>query len=271
MMKQFLWTVLIGVTGMWAQQQPPPPLLHGLVSQIASGEDWKTTLTLFNPTAAQSEVVIVFRADDGSPLSLPLVVTQGGARQTGMASEVGRTIQPLATLVIESEAPAGSGISIGWADVISRTRITGSAIFRQARSDGRSVEAIAPVDYSLLRSLVVPFDNREGVATGVALVNPMDTQVNLIVRSRNENGIELDQSRLILPAGGHTAFVIGERFPSIAGLQGTIEFLVPGSFGDAGSGAPPAQLTGLGPRFSITGGFTSIPVLHLNEPLATQP
>jgi len=50
----------------------------------------------------------LFRADDGSPLSLPLVVTQRGARQTGTSSEVGRTIQPLATLVIESEAPANS-------------------------------------------------------------------------------------------------------------------------------------------------------------------
>jgi hypothetical protein len=250
---------LITVTGIWAQQVPPPS--HGYVSQLASGGGWKTTLTLFNPTSGQVEVSVLFRADDGSPLSLPLVVTQGGAQLTRTSSEVGRTIQPLATLRIESEAPAGSSVLTGWADVISRTPIAGSAIFSQQGQDGRSVEAVVPLDYSTLTSVVAPFDNRAGAATGVALVNPTDSPVNLIVRSRNENGIELDQSRLLLPPRGHTAFVIAERFPSIAGLQGTIEFLNPA--------AP--QLTGLGLRFNTTGGFTSIPVLHLSEPLATQP
>ena len=258
-MKQLVLAALICVTRMLAQEPLPPS--RGYVSQIASGGNWKTTLTLFNPTSGQAQVSVLFRADDGSPLSLPLVVTQGGARQAVTSSEVGRTIQPLATLVIESEGPAGSSVLTGWAEVISRARMMGSAIFSQQSPTGRSVEAIAPVDYSVLPSLVVTFDNREGVATGIALVNPTDSQVNLIVRSRNENGIELDQSRLMLPPRGHTAFVIAERLPSIAGLQGTIEFVSPIA----------AQLTGLGLRFTAAGGFTSIPVLHLNEPLATQP
>jgi hypothetical protein len=258
-MKLLEWTALISVTGMWAQE--PPPLLRGYVSQIASGGGWKTTLTLFNPSSGQGQVSVLFCADDGSPLSLPLVVTQGGARQAGTSSEVGRTIQLLAVLVIESEAPAGSSVLTGWAEVISPTRVTGSAIFSQQGQDGRSVEAIVPLDYSALPSVVVAFDNRAGAATGVALVNPTDSQVNLIVRSRNENGIELDQSRLMLPPRGHTAFVIGERVPSIAGQQGTIEFLSPIA----------AQLTGLGLRFGAIGGFTSVPVVHLSEALVTQP
>ena len=107
-MKQLVWMALISVMSICAQQQQPPPLARGYVSQIASGGGWKTTLTLFNTTSAQTQVSVFFRADDGSPLSLPLVITQGGARQTGTASQVGLTIQPLATLVIESEAPAGS-------------------------------------------------------------------------------------------------------------------------------------------------------------------
>ena len=259
MMRQLIWTALIAVTGMWAQEPAPPG--RGYVNQIASGGGWKTTLTLFNPTSSQGQVSVVFRADDGSALSLPLAVTQGGARQTGTGSEVSRTIQPLATLVIESEAPAGSGVLTGWAEVVSYTRITGSAIFSQTGADGRSVEAICPVDYNVLPSMVVPFDNRQGAATGVALVNPTNDQVNLIVRSRNENGIELGQSRLMLPPRGHAAFVIGDQLPSIAGQQGTVEFVSPVA----------GLLTGLGLRFSASGGFTSVPVVHLSVPLATQP
>jgi hypothetical protein len=109
--------------------------------------------------------------------------------------------------------------------------------------------------------MVVPFDNREGSATGVALVNPTDSQARLIVRSRNENGIELDQNQLVLPPKGHAAFVIGDRFPSTMGQQGTIEFVSPTA----------EMITGLGLRFTASGGFTSIPVLHLTEPLMTQP
>jgi hypothetical protein len=257
-MKQLVWAALISVSSLWAQ---PPAVARGYVSQIASGGGWKTTLTLFNPTAGQGQVSVLFHADDGSPLVLPLVVTQGGVRQMGTSSELDRTIQPLATLVIESEAPAGSGVLTGWAEVLSRSGIRGSAIFSQKVSDGRSVEAIAPVDFSILQSMVMPFDNREGAATGVALVNPTNNQVNVIVRARNENGIELSQRRVSLPAQGHTAFVIGERFPELAGQQGTIEFLNPIE----------GLVTGLGLRFSASGGFTSVPLLHLAQPLVTQP
>jgi hypothetical protein len=258
-MKRFVCAALMGVVAMWAQEPAPPG--RGYISQIASGGGWKTTLTLFNPTSSQGQVLILFHADDGSGLSLPLVVTQGGARQTGTGAEVSRTIQPLATLVIETDAPAGSGVVVGWAEVVSYTRITGSAIFSQTGADGRSVEAICPLDYNVLTSMVVPFDNRQGAATGVALVNPTNEQVNLIVRSRNENGIELGQSQLMLPPKGHTAFVMGEQLPGTGGQQGTVEFVSPVA----------SLLTGLGLRFSATGGFTSVPVVHLSVPLATQP
>jgi hypothetical protein len=260
-MKLFVCMALLILTSVWAQSPQPRPLAHAYVSQIASGGGWKTTLTLFNPASRQDTVTVLFRADDGASLSIPLVVTQGGARQVGTSSEVSRTLQPLATLVIESEAPVTSNTLVGWAEVISSRPIPGAAIFSQRDQDGRAMEATAPLDSSALSSLVVPFDNRAGFASGVALVNPTDSPVLLIVRSRNENGIELDQSRLELPARGHTAFVIGDRFPSSTGQQGTIEFVNPTA----------ERLTGLGLRFNAAGSFTSIPVLHLMEPLVTQP
>jgi hypothetical protein len=235
--------------------------IRAYISQIASGGGWSTTLTLFNPTSGQDTVTIAFQADDGSALPLPLIITQGGARQVLTSSEVSRTIQPLATLTIESEAPSTSATLAGWAEVTTVRSFSGSAVFRQRFQDGRTVEAIAPLDSSAPSSVVVPFDNREGSSTGVALVNPADTQVNLIVRSRNENGIQFDQNRMMLPPRGHSAFVIADRFPSSIGQQGTIEFVSPIA----------ERLTGLGLRFSASGGFTSVPVLHLTEPLATQP
>jgi hypothetical protein len=261
-MKLFVFTTLVTFTGLWAQSPSQPRVARGYFSQIASGGGWKTTLTLFNFTAAQTDVMVLFRAGDGSALSLPLVVTQGGARLVGTSSEVSRVIQPLATLVIESEATAAGNTFAGWAEVISERPVSGAAIFRQRGQDGRTVEAVGSLDSTTLPSLVVPFDNRDGVASGVALVNPTGDQVLVIARSRNENGIELDQARFLLPPWGHTAFVLGDRFPSSTGLQGTFEFLTT----RAGE-----RLTGLGLRFSASGGFTSIPVLHLPQPLATQP
>ena len=76
--------------------------------------------------------------------------------------EVSRTLQPLSTLTIESEGPATSTTLVGWAEVTSLRPFSGSAVFRQRSADGRTVEAVAPLDSSAPSSVVVPFDNREG-------------------------------------------------------------------------------------------------------------
>jgi hypothetical protein len=146
-----------------------PTMISSSASQFASGGGWKTTLTLVNLSPTQNSVRLGFRGADGRPLTLPVVITQQGASQPAVS--VDRTIEPGATLVVESEAPASVATLVGWAEVTSSGPLAGFAIFRQRGPDGRDSEGTAPVESSRASSLVLPFDNTGGFSTGVALVN----------------------------------------------------------------------------------------------------
>jgi hypothetical protein len=252
-MQRFVRTVLISLvfgsgSAAWAQQPTP---IHSSISQIASGGGWKTTLTLLNLSSTANSVTVAFQGDDGMPLVLPLVITQEGASQPRVSSEVTRVVPALATLLIESEAPATSETLTGWADVVSLRPFAGFAIFRQRAPDGRDSEGTAPLEGTSLPGLILPYDNSEGSSTGVAMVNTSAGRVLLVAVVREENGLVLGQYGVPLIARGHTAFVVGERLPASKGRRGSIEFQ------NSGSGT----VTGLGLRFSASGSFTSIPVV----------
>ncbi len=225
-----------------------PTVIFGSANQIASGGGWKTTLTLLNLSSTQNSVRVVFRGDDGSPLTLPLMVTQQGVSQAVTAVE--RTVEPGATLLIESEAPASSATVVGWAEVVSAGPVSGFAIFRQRGLDGRDSEGTAPLESSKTSSLILPFDNTTGFATGVALVNPTAQATIISATIRDDNGAQIGLEAVSLPAMGHVSFAVADRFSVTSNRRGIIVFE------STGGGA----VAGLGLRFSPFGTFTSVPV-----------
>jgi hypothetical protein len=227
-----------------------PTIFSNSASQIASGGGWRTTATLVNLSSTQNSVRVAFRGDDGHPLTLPLVVTQQGNPQAATAASVERTVEPGATLLIESEAPASSATLVGWAEVISSGPVSGYAIFRQRSQDGRDAEGTAPVESSRTSSLILPFDNTAGFVTGVALVNLTTEAVILNATIRDDSGAQSGLQAVALPAMGHTSFAVPDRFSITANRRGTIEFR------NTAGGA----VTGLGLRFSASS-FTSIPII----------
>ena len=227
-----------------------PTIISSSASQIASGGGWKTSLTLINLSSAQNPVRVVFRGDDGRPLIQPLVVTQQGNPQAASASSVDRTVESGATLLIESEAPSSSATLVGWAEVISSGPVAGFAIFRSRGPDGRDAEGTAPLETGTASSLVLPFDNSAGFATGVALVNGTGDPVIVTATIRDDNGAQIGLQAVALPAMGHTSFAVADRFSMTSGRRGIIEF----------RSTTGGAVSGLGLRFSPFGSFTSIPV-----------
>ncbi|MCX6630979.1 MAG: hypothetical protein NTW28_25485 [Candidatus Solibacter sp.] len=225
-----------------------PTSMTSSASQIAVGGAWKTSLTLVNLSAAQNPVRVAFRGDDGRPLTLPFVVTQQGATQAASGSSVERTVQPGATLLIESEAPSSATVT-GWAEVISSGPVAGFAIFRQRGPDSRDSEGTSPLESGGTASLLLPFDNTAGFVTGVALVNATSEAVIVTATIRDDNGAQIGLQAVALPAMGHTSFGVTDRFSMTSGRRGIIEFR------NTAGGA----VTGLGLRFSSFGSFTSIP------------
>jgi hypothetical protein len=100
-------------------------------------------------------------------------------------------------------------------------------------------------------SYSLAFDNTSSIATGVAVANLGAVPVNIPVLIRDNTGAQIGSANLSLPANGHAAFVLTDKFASTANQTGTIEFDTP----------PNGQITVLGLRFPPSGKFTTIPVL----------
>jgi len=227
-----------------------PTVISSSLVQIASGGGWKTTITLVNVSALPISVTLAFWVDNGQPLSLPYTVFQSGRSTSGTGSSLGRTINPGTRVLIETEAPALGPILVGWGEVTSVGPIDGYAIFRQRSQSGDS-EGTASLSSGNSSSIVLPYDNTTGFATGVALIN--STTDGIIIRAtiRDDDGLQIGLDAIVLPAKGHTSFFVGDRFPVTSGRGGIIELQ-----STTGGG-----IAGVGLRFSASGTFTSVPVI----------
>ena len=228
-----------------------PTITSSSASQIASGAGWKTTLTIVNLSGGPNSLNVSFRGDDGSPLILPLVVTQQGAAQSATTSSVNGTLGPGATLLIESEGPVSSSLLVGWAEVLSSAPVAGFSIFRQRGQDGRDAEGTASLQNITSSSLVLPFDNAAGFATGVALVNLTTDPVIVNAVIRDDNGAQIGLQAVALSGKAHSSFFLTDRFSITSGRRGTIEFQ------NTAGGA----VAGIGIRFNPLGSFTSVPTI----------
>ncbi|MCX7605372.1 MAG: Ig domain-containing protein, partial [Bryobacteraceae bacterium] len=240
---QATFTLTIG-----AGTQPPRT---GVISQVASGGSWKTSITLLNANASPALVRINFFGDEGGTLTLPLTVIEGTGSTTTVAATVERSIPPRGTLIVESEALT-SAILVGWAEVRSTLPVSGFAIFRQKHGSGVDSEGTSPLETSAPRGFLLPMDNLTGFSTGIALVNlAPDEAATVTAILYDERGVEYARGEISLPPNGHTSFSAPARFPSATGRRGFIEFRTD----------RPAGLMGLGLRFQPTLSFTSVPIV----------
>ncbi|MBI5084638.1 MAG: putative Ig domain-containing protein [Acidobacteria bacterium] len=222
----------------------------GVISQLASGGGWKTTISLSNLNAAIAQVRVNLVGEDGLPLILPMTVTQGGNSITVTASTVDRTLGANATLLIETEA-AVSVTTVGWADVRSSLPVTGYAIFRQRQGSGAESEGTSVLESKIQTSVIVPYDNLVGFSTGVAIVNlGSDAQGLITAIMRDDTGAEVGRDLIQLPPNGHASFSMHARFPVLSGRRGFVEF----------QSNQPGGMTALGLRFNPAMSFTNVPV-----------
>lgn len=231
----------------------PQPTRSGVLSQVASGGGWKTSLYLVNTSTAAVPITVKFWSNTGTALTLPLSVTQTGATHVSTTSSVSATVAKNSTLLIESDS-GESVSSVGWAEVISTGSITGYGVFHFTSSAGIESEGTVPLEATFAPSFILPYDGTDGFVTGVALTNLSAAQTTSVSATVwDMNGKQLTTKTLSLPKGGHTSFMLADTFPSTAGNRGIVEFR---------TGSTSLNLTGLGLRVSPVGGFTSVPNLH---------
>ncbi len=231
--------------------EPQPPARVGVLPHIAAGGGWNTVITLVNSSAAAVPVIVSFYDEAGAALSFPVTTTQQGTTQTATSSAVNTTIEPNASLVVSVGGQLPSTL-VGWADVDSTVPLGGYAIFRYSPQSGSPEEGTVLLQSQLPSAFTLPYDNTNGFATGVALVNLSTASATITATAWDANGNSLGGESIELDAYGHTSFTLPSEIAKTAGQLGIVTFQ---------SGGTSGSIAGLGLRFSPFNTFTSVPTI----------
>jgi hypothetical protein len=216
-----------------------------IISHIADGAKWKTTIILVNLDAVPAPFILNFWKDDGT--AYPISLTGRGTLST-----VSDTIPAGGSRTIESDGTA-SALGTGWAEVISSQSIGGTAIFRD---QNLNQEAAVPLLSSSAARVLLPFETgAANLNLGVALANPSQTQdITVTGTLRNGQGQVITSSTTPLARHGHTAFVLSNPSSRPEDQRGVLEL-----------SSSAGQVFALGIRGN-NGAFTSIEALTPQDP-----
>ncbi|HEY3837554.1 MAG TPA: putative Ig domain-containing protein [Bryobacteraceae bacterium] len=227
----------------------PPLARTGVLAHIAAGGGWSTSIYLANTSSNTVGVQLALHADDGSPLSLGMAITQQGQTQNATGASLTTAIAPNATLVITSGDPTAP-LSTGWVDVLTSGPINGFAVF-STTENGTASSGTSPLQTSFESRADVPYDNRSGFVTAAALANLANTPATVTATIWDPTGVLLGTQTVQLPANGHTSFLLPTQFPVSGGVQGIVQFQ-----------SSAGNLAGVGLQVSPQGTFTSVPVIE---------
>jgi trimeric autotransporter adhesin len=244
------------------QQAASIPNLNviGSMAHLAAQENWTTTFTLVNQSAASATARLSFFGDDNSysldpngsgPLALPLTLPQQTALPGPLlAASFDRTIAANASLIATTAGPQTPPVLIGSAQLAASGAMDGFAIFHQIQTQQ---EAVVPMETRNASSYLLPFDNTNGLVLGIAMANISAQAVTVQVVIRDDTGTALTPGPPIqLAAGDHFQFGLATQFPVTADKRGTIEFDTPAG----------GQISVLGLRFTPpNNALTTIPAL----------
>jgi hypothetical protein len=219
----------------------------GAMAHLAVNGGWQTTFVLVNTDRAAGSATLSFYDDNGTPLLLPVTFPQGTIPPQP-ASTLTETIPANASLWVQSTGIAIAPLQTGSAQLTTTGEISGFVIFRY-NTNGQ--EAVVPLESRGASSYLIPFDNTQGTATGIAISNASGQAINIPVILRDGNGNPLTSGSIALNANGHTSFVLSAQFPKTTGVLGTAEFDTPVG----------ATISVLGIRSPPALTFTTLPAL----------
>ena len=219
------------------QQAASIPSLNiiGSMAHLAAEENWTTTFTLVNKSAASATSRLSFSGDTidpsgNGPLMLPLTFPQQSAASGPLlAASFDKTIAANASLIATTAGPQTPPVLVGSAQLAATGAVDGFAIFHQIQTEQ---EAVVPMETRNASSYLLAFDNTNKLVLGVAVANvsAQDAVIPVIVRDDTGAIISTQRTSISLGGNGHTSFVLSDLatgFPETANIRGTIEFDTP--------------------------------------------
>lgn len=221
-----------------------------IITHIADGGSWKTSITLINLSQAKTATyTLKFYGDSGAAKSFPF-------EGVGNASTLTGTLPAGGSTVIKTTG-TGAATTQGWAqfDFFSTTdSVGGWAVF----TNGNGNEAAVPFESDLDENPILSFDNTNGYGMGVALVNSDSSPVTITATFKDGSGSILGVRQLTMDPMTHTSFIFADQWPFTAGRQGMVYFQCSDMFGANAFG-----VAVLGLRFTPKGAFTSVAAFEL--------
>ena len=215
------------------------PSVTMVLPQFVFGGGWHSALYFTNTSGNRVSFPVNFFSETGGPLVVPSV---GG-------SSVTIDLAPRATSIIE--APNVGSLTQAYASVVLPNAVRGYGVFRLSVSGVPDQEAIVPLSESSGTTSTLIWDETSFV-TGIAIVNPSNTQANISVVVYDTSGTTISSFSISLGPGNKVATALKE-LPGLSGLTG--------SRGSAQFTAASGNLAVLGLRFNgVT--FTSIPTTN---------
>jgi hypothetical protein len=207
----------------------------GSMPHLAGEENWTTSFTLVNKSAASAQSRVSFFGDaadpsGNGPLTLPLAFPQlPNAASPVLSPSLDRTLGSNASLIMTTAGPQTPPVLVGSAQLAATGAVDGFAIFHQTVT---TQEAVVPLETRNASSYVLAFDNTNGLVLGVALENVSAQSAIIPVIIRDDTGAVISSpgTTISLGGSGHTAFVLSHPalgFPVTANIRGTIEFDTP--------------------------------------------
>lgn len=220
----------------------------GILPQVVSGGGWSTTFVLLNTGGATAKARLDFYDDQGAPLPLTLNQSHWFDTTPATTATASATLAPGTMALLKASGDLVS--RSGWARLSAEGNV-GMYALLEYPGGSATREAAEPVSTPAANAYLLPFDNTNGYANGVALANNSAQSASVLATLRDSTGVTVNADVLSLPAWGHISFETGSRYPVTANQTGTIEF----------SSVLSGQIGVLGIRAGSNGSFTVVPAL----------
>jgi hypothetical protein len=216
------------------------------LTYLALGSGWDTSLHFINAGASVLRATAEVYRDNGSPMEL--LVTETDGKTTAENFLVDQFFNPHASSNLTA---SGAGSILAQTGSIRYFHDPGLGAFLRFRWNVNGQEALVPMETRNATSYILPFDDTNGIATGVAIANIANQSATTVTATiRNNSGAIIWSEPFTMNAASETSFVLADRFAVTAGISGTIEFRTD----------QPGQISALGIRFPPSLHFSTIPV-----------
>jgi hypothetical protein len=192
-------------------------------ADVLAGGGFETLMTFINMSSAPAQFTLTFYDDNGNPVLVPLTNPDGSVSRYSAVNFTmdGNTSQELVVANVDSST------NYSWTYLSfpgSPSPIAGLAVVRTYDSSGNIFTETSETlsnykDYDFF----APYDNLQGIATGLIVLNPgVNLTANVRISAQDASGNELVRDAFQLPPGARTTIMLPNAYPLLAGTSGKL-------------------------------------------------